>query len=342
MRGEQLARQWRILRHIEASKNGMTVAEMADLEGIGVRTAYRDLEALQEAGFPLYYEKVDRINRWAFVDTYKFRVPQPFTMTELMSLHLYSDLIRMFKGTAFYDSLESLFKKVRSTLPPQALAYLDKVQSTFAVGIKPYKEYGQFKEIINQVNQAVTDGLSLEIAYQPLRTGKEVLRRVDPYKIWFFEGAIYLIGYCRLRGEVRMFVVDRIKMLRVSDEKFDLPKDFSLDEFMKHSFKVIQGELHTVKIRISPQWSRWVGEKIWHESQKIEKLEDGGLELTFRVAGLSEIKMWVLSLGREAVVIEPERLREMVLETLEQTVVEYAKIEKLAIAAGKSRSGESV
>ena len=59
---------------------------------------------------------------------------------------------------------------------------------------------------------------------------------------------------------------------------------------MRHSFKVMHDELYTVKVRISPGWARWVGEKIWHESQKITKLPDGGLEITFRVAGLDEIK----------------------------------------------------
>ena len=58
MRGDQLARQWRILRLIEASGSGLTVAEISDREGISLRTAYRDLEALQEAGFPLYNERI--------------------------------------------------------------------------------------------------------------------------------------------------------------------------------------------------------------------------------------------------------------------------------------------
>ncbi|MBU0515472.1 MAG: transcriptional regulator, partial [Proteobacteria bacterium] len=294
MRGDQLARQWRILRHIESSRQGLTVAELAEREEISPRTVYRDLEALEAAGFPLYTEKVERSQRWAFIDTYKFKVPQPFTLTELMSLHLYGDLVRVFKGTEFYDSLESLFKKVRSTLPPQTLSYLDQIQSTFHVGIKPYKEYDEFREILNQVNQAALNNFRVEMAYHSLRSDKKTKRKVDPYKVWFFEGTIYAIGYCHLRREVRMFVVDRIKMLRVTKEKFKPPADFDLDDFMRHSFKVMQDDLHTVKIRISPAWARYVGEKIWHESQKTKKLKDGGLELTFHVAGLDEIKQWVL------------------------------------------------
>jgi hypothetical protein len=69
---------------------------------------------------------------------------------------------------------------------------------------------------------------------------------------------------------------------------------------MHHSFKVMHNELYTVKVRVAPGWARWVGEKIWRESQKMAKLPVGRLEMTFRVAGLEEIKRWVLSFGRNA------------------------------------------
>jgi hypothetical protein len=49
-----------------------------------------------------------------------------------------------------------------------------------------------------------------------------------------------------------MFVVDRIKILKVTDERFTLPKDFNLDDFMRHSFNVMHDELYTVKVRIFP------------------------------------------------------------------------------------------
>ncbi len=317
MRGDQLARQWRVIRAIEASSEGLTVAEIAQREGTGLRTIYRDLEALQEAGFPLYNERVERTNRWFVVDTYKFKVPPPFTLTELMSLHLYGDLVKVFKGTPFYDSLEELFKKVQATLPPQAVAYLDRIHSVFSVGIKPYREYGQIREILNQVNRAALERRRIEMSYHSLQRKEPVVRKVDPYKVWFHDGTLYLIGHCHLRNEVRMFVLDRINILRVTDERFEPPKDFDLDAFMRHSFKVMHDELHAVKVRISPAWARWVGEKVWHESQKAENQPDGSLILTFQVAGLDEIKHWVLSLGPEAWVVEPPRLREMIRKDLD-------------------------
>ncbi len=333
MRGNQVIRQWRLLRHIEASSNGLTINELSELEGISLRTAYRDLEVLQEAGFPLHYKRVERANRWRFVDTYHFQLPLPFTLTELMSLYVYKDLIRMFRGTAFYDALESLFRKVRSTLPPQTLAYLERVQSTFSVGLKPYKPYGRFREIVNQVNQAATDRRRIEIAYQSLNSEVEHLRKIDPYHIRFFDGTIYLIAFCHLRNEIRMFVPDRIRMLRVTEESFEYPEDFDVNEYMTHSFKVMHDELHLVRIAISPAWARWAGEKTWHDSQSQKKHQDGSLEMTFRVAGLEEIKQWVLSLGPEARVIEPETLKDMVMQSMNEALAQYGKPETIPAAA---------
>jgi len=119
MRGDQLARQWRIIRAIEDSPNGLTVTEIAQREETGIRTIYCDLEALQAAGSPLYTE---RANCWAFIDTFKFKIPTPFTLTKLMSLYFYKDLIRVLKDTPFYIYLESVLKWCKS-LPPQALTY---------------------------------------------------------------------------------------------------------------------------------------------------------------------------------------------------------------------------
>jgi predicted DNA-binding transcriptional regulator YafY len=93
---------------------------------------------------------------------------------------------------------------------------------------------------------------------------------------------------------------------------------------MRHSFKVMHDELQAVKVRISPGWARWVGEKIWHESQRAKKNGDGSLELSFRVAGLDEIKRWILSFEPEAQVLEPKKLQEMVRRELSRNLAQYS------------------
>ena len=98
MRGDQLSRQWRVLRQIEVSRNGLTATEIAEMENVSLRTAYRDLDALQLAGFPLHTEIGENGRQWKFVNSYQFNVPQPFTITELMSLHLSKDLLKAVNG----------------------------------------------------------------------------------------------------------------------------------------------------------------------------------------------------------------------------------------------------
>jgi predicted DNA-binding transcriptional regulator YafY len=193
------------------------------------------------------------------------------------------------------------------------------------MGIRPYKDYRRYRELIAQVNQAAMDSCCIEIAYQPLNAETATVRKVEPYKIWFYEGTIYIIGHCRLRNEIRTFVLDRIRMLNLTEEKFDMPKSFDFQKYICHGFKVMHEELYTVRILISPSWSRYVGEKIWHESQRIQKQLDGAIEIMFRVAGLDEIKQWVLGLGPEAYVVEPEELRWMIQSDLKRSLDQYTE-----------------
>jgi len=122
-------------------------------------------------------KKKKKGNRWKFVDTYKLKVPHPFTVTELMSLHLSKDLFKVFKGTVFFESLESMFEKVLATLPPESVAYLERIQSTFHMGIRPYKDYERFRKIIEHVNQAATERLSVEVIYKALANVDPTLSR---------------------------------------------------------------------------------------------------------------------------------------------------------------------
>ncbi len=107
-RGDQLSRQWRIIQTLNTSKIGKSAADLAEDLDCNPRTVYRDLEALQTAGFPIYIEKVDGKNLWSLLDTMRHHIPIPFNLMELMALYFSRDMMRVFKNTVFYDNLESL------------------------------------------------------------------------------------------------------------------------------------------------------------------------------------------------------------------------------------------
>lgn len=136
---------------------------------------------------------------------------------------------------------------------------------------------------------------------------------------------------------IRIFALDRIKILHQTKESFQIPENFDLDEFFGDSFGIFQGEPTRVKIRFSQEVAGYIKEKIWHESQKLEPQEDGSLLFEAVVAGTQEIMYWVLGWGSNAQVLEPESLKEEIraetLATLNMyqkgTIIEGAAIEPI-------------
>jgi len=308
-RGDQLARQWTIIQNLLSSRTGKLVSELATTLGCHRRTVYRDLEALQSAGFPLYSDQEDGRSRWYLIESARQAIPIPFSMTELMALYFSRDWLRMLENTVFHESLESLFQKVRATLPPETNRYLETFRRTVKVGAQPHKHYGAFRETLDRINQAIIQQTVLRMAYYTMSRKRLSRRNIAPYRLWFFDGTFYLIAYCYLRKDVRVFAVDRIRSLEVLDETFRLPDETVVDGFMETSFGVFRGENVHVKIHFAPKVAGYIAEKTWHATQKLTRRKNGALLFEADVAGTEEIKHWVMQWGAHAEVLSPDTLR---------------------------------
>jgi len=308
-RGDQLGRQWKIIQTLISSTSGKSVADLADELACHPRTVYRDLEALQIAGFPVYTQRVDGKNLWCLLDTVKHHIPVPFSLTELMALYFSLDMVKVLHDTVFHDSLETLFQKIRATLPSDSVQFLNQVQQTLYVTQKQYKEYGSCRDIINLVNEAAIRKKTVELVYYTMSRRQETTRRVDPYRLWFFNGTFYLIGYCHMRGDIRIFALERIQQGTITQDGFIVPENFSFEDFMHPSFGVIQGDPAQVLIRFDKAVAGYIREKVWHESQRITAREDGSILFAARVAVTDDLTSWILSWGSCAEVLEPPSLR---------------------------------
>lgn len=164
---------------------------------------------------------------------------------------------------------------------------------------------------------------SVELSYYSISRDRVSKRIIDPYKIWFIEGGIYLIGYCHNRKEVRTFLVDRIRAIKKTDLKFEIIKGFSFEDYIKDAFRVIRDELVEVKVRFDKIVAPTILEKIWHPSQRIKKNRDGSLDVTFQVGGIQEIKFWILSFGSTARVLKPDSLKELIKKELLASINNY-------------------
>jgi predicted DNA-binding transcriptional regulator YafY len=323
MRGTQLARQWKIISLIESRKRGITVVDLADELEVPPRTVYRDLEAIQEAGFPLYTEREGKNAYWKMLDTFKKNFPYPLTLTELMALHMSRDLLAMLEGTIFHESIESLFKKVKTALSPETLRYLKNISGRLKITIGHAKDFSAFKGVIKAASESTAKRNRMEIGYRAVSTGRETWRKVDPYQVCIMNGTIYLVGFCHLRNAVRTFAMDRIKDFVVLDESFQLPKDFSLEDYLQSAFLVMRGDPQTVKVRFSPGAAQIVRERIWHPTQELRELPDGSLDVSLKVPINYEVISWILGFGSAAEVLQPPSLRKQLSEELQRAAAIY-------------------
>jgi predicted DNA-binding transcriptional regulator YafY len=264
-------------------------------------------------------------SHWSLLETAKHNIPIPFNLAELMALYFSRGMMKILKNTVFYDSLRSLFDKIKATLPPEYIQYLARIETSLEVGSKPYKPYRKIRDIIEQITEAAVQKKVIEIVYFTMSRNKETRRKVAPYKIWFFDGSFYLVGNCGLREDIRIFALDRIKHLEPTDEAFVVPEDFDVDEFMQSSFGVFQGEAVNVQIWFSSDVAGYIREKIWHESQQIHPQDDGSIIFEAQVAGSDEIKYWIMGWGSKAVVLSPDSLREEIQAEADMLLENYRK-----------------
>jgi len=316
-RNDQVTRQWHLLRKLEGSR-GATIQELSeslpDDFPKHLRTIRRDLAAIEAAGFPLMTERVDGRVRWRFIEGFRHIPALTFSPTELMALTFSRDLLKPLEGTQIEGALESALNKATAALPPQGHSYVRQMQGFFSVGLGPHKIYRQHQDTIDRLTQAITQLRTLQMRYYSASRNTTTRRNVDPYRLWYAGGALYLIAYCHWRRDVRLFAVDRIRSLTITHHPYQMPLGFDVEAYVRDSLVVMRGERVTVELLFSKSAAPWVKDRVWHPSQILTPLKGGRLKMTLSVADTPELVGWILSFGSGVLVVRPEALREQVRE----------------------------
>jgi len=323
-RTKPVLRALKLLSLIERNPSGLRVRDIAEQLRANPRAVYRDLRNLEELPVQLYTDKQGRESFWKIDPDYRNRLSIPFTLTELLSLYLSQDSIRPLEGTILYDSLESLFDKVRANLPKTLFRQMVDLRGSFLSGIPVHKDYRVYREFIKVIQEAIERRKTLQLLYHPLNKAPTE-RRVDPYAVHFHNGTLYLVAYCHMQKDIRFFVVDRMQKVKVTDDSFTMQPGFTLERYLRNSFGMMREDLVRVKVRFHKSLTRYVLERRWHPSQKNKRLADGSLELIFEVAGTKEIKTWILGFGSLAKVLEPASLVKEVKEDLQRSLRAYER-----------------
>ena len=156
--------------------------------------------------------------------------------------------------------------------------------------------------------------------YYSMSRDEENRRQVDPYHLTVFDGGFYLVGYCHWRKTERIFAVERIRELNMLAIHVTVRPGFNAEEYLKHTWGIIQGEIVPVKVIFSRSVARYIRDRLWHPSQEMRELPDGRLELNLRLADTLEVRRWIQGYGSDADVVAPAALREVVRQHAEALV----------------------
>jgi predicted DNA-binding transcriptional regulator YafY len=324
MRNAEVIRQWKILKSIEAGRYAGSV-ELAKQLGVTERTIRRDLEALQEAGFPLYDERFEGRKVWRLVEGYRQRVTQTFTLAELAALYFGRNLMSFLGGSPFAQDLESAFDKIRQALPERSLPYLARIQGLFAVRPDPFKDYSRKQEVIAALIDAVLHQRRVRVEYYSFSSRRTKSYLLDPYRVLYYRGGLYLYARADEYDEVRTFAVERIRRIEVLDVGFERPANFDVADYARGAFGIAGGRPEDIELLFDAEVAGYIRERVWHESQSVEERPDGRVLLRLHVAQGFDLQAWIKGFLPHVHVYRPAALREALVRDVEAARLRLAE-----------------
>lgn len=309
---ERIASKAARLRWIEHklynNPQGLRVVDLAALTGMDRRTIYRDLMALEEMGVPVW--QMDGrfgINREDYLSTVQLNLNQTvalFFAARLLSHH----------SDEHNPHVVAALDKIAASLPDSTIsAHL--ARAAEVIRQRPLRK--EYIRVLETVTRAWADRRLVSLSYWATGRDEPEERIVAPYvlEVARFEPASYVIGHDKLRNALRTFKLERVQHAELLDEAYVIPEDFNPYAHLADSWGIMdEVGMIEVRLRFTPEVARRVKESVWHRSQIVEDLPDGGCELTLHLGGTREVRSWVLGWGGDVEVLAPASLREDVAE----------------------------
>jgi len=176
---------------------------------------------------------------------------------------------------------------------------------------------------MTQLQRAIELKRKVKIEYER-RAGRPPKNlNVEPYCIFQSDKQWRLLG--KNEGEVKQFILSNITRLEITEDVFS-PADLEeLNDMFATSFKSwLSGDRIKVRIKFSPVWKERILSRQLMERQKIESLPDGSIIFETVVNSLSEIASWIVSRGEGVEVLEPEELRNRVIQIAGDVLRNYS------------------
>lgn len=287
------------------SKRLLTGQEIADHFEISLRTVYRDIRSLEEAGVPIGAEA----GKGYFIMEGYHLPPIMFTKEEASAVLVAGKFVEKQADKSVATHFSEAMLKIRAVLKNTEKEYLETLDDSVTV-LKPIipKEDRFPDHFLTDIKNSLVQKCTLHFDYYSNYNDTFTTREVEPIGLCYYSNHWHLIAYCRLREAVRDFRTDRLMKLSLGTDNFDPTVHGDYRDHIAEVFN--SGELQEVSIKVTDQVARYISDQKYYYGFVSEKEASDGVEMIFMVWEVAYFARWLLMFGKEVVILSPEALFE--------------------------------
>lgn len=333
---EALLRQWMMLRAIPAAPAGIDTAALKERladQGMSTtqRTIQRDLITLSRI-FPLAAEENRRPYRWKWVEGAAVTdipgMEPPTALTFKLVEQFIPDLlppsVRDFLAGHF-ERAEGVLGQVDQHSPFRSwrdrVRVLHKGMSLHAPPVP--------KDVVRSVYMALLESRQVRAHYRPRESIRDAPREyvINPLGIVLRDGIIYLVCTLWNYADVRQLVLHRMTTAELLDSPAQQLQGFDLEEYIgSGAFDIVQGPPLSLVALFGSAAALHLHETPLSEDQVISDASAGRVRITATVSDTSQLRWWLLSLGDQVEVMEPDHLRQELSDTVHRVAKRYGSV----------------
>jgi predicted DNA-binding transcriptional regulator YafY len=280
--------------------------DLADKFSISLRTVYRDVKALEEAGVPIIGEAG---SGYRLMEGYKLP-PVMFNLDEATALLTASKLVQSKTDANTSRHFTAALDKIRAILRHSEKGHIEEIDEHIAVMAHPAIVHQPQSDLhLQSILKAIGSSNAIDITYTSIERNETTEREIEPIGIYYLGSHWYLIAYCQLRKDYRNFRTDKIGKLKITEKQFSNIHP-PLQSFITQMSA--EREVHKVVIDFDPGIVKYLGEQKYYNGYVKEEKYGDYLRMTFLTGSLMGFSRWFMLYGDCARIVEPVELNEMV------------------------------
>lgn len=294
------------------SKRLTKAEEIAKRFSISLRTVYRDMRALEEAGIPIIGEAGQG---YSLVDGYRLP-PVMFTQEEAQAFLVAEKIFEKVTDKGSSEHFHSAMLKIKAVLKTTEKDRLDQLSPQVEViQMKNYPQADKNGEFLQSILNSLSNKKLLEIHYTTFEE-ETSSRIIEPVGVYYAFEQWYLIAWCRLRADYRTFRIDRIQNLKTLEETYETDVHPTLKEYLKE----VRAKENLTQIDIWVPFSseKYLREQKYNQGYVNEGRTETGIEMTFMTSSVEGFVRWIIMMGDKIKLLSPPEAKDRMKELVEE------------------------